>query len=111
MQFATLNTISYADMPRESLSQSTSLGGIAQQLTMGLGVAVSVALLNLFAGAGATLTPLAFRGTFIVLAAITLLAAPGFRALRLSDGAGAIPALPMRPIRPGSRPQPAYIAE
>jgi EmrB/QacA subfamily drug resistance transporter len=111
MQFATLNTISYADMPRESLSQSTSLGGIAQQLTMGLGVAVSVALLNGFAGAGAPLTPLAFRGTFVVLAVITLLAAPGFRALRRADGAGAIPPLPARAMTGATQRQPAYIVK
>ncbi len=111
MQFATLNTISYADMPRDSLSQSTSLGGIAQQLTMGLGVAASVALLNFFAGPSATLTPAAFRGTFIALAVITLAAAPGFRALRRTDGASAIPVLPARPIRPGSLGQHAYIHE
>jgi EmrB/QacA subfamily drug resistance transporter len=108
MQFATLNTISYADMPREWLSQSTSLGGIAQQLTMGLGIAVSVALLNMFADGAASLTQTAFRATFAVLALVTLAAAPGFCVLRRADGASAIPPLPVRRRRSGVLHEHAY---
>ena len=53
IQYLALNTISYADVPRAMLSRSTSVGGVAQQLARGFGVAIGAALLALVAGAGA----------------------------------------------------------
>jgi Putative zinc dependent peptidase (DUF5700) len=41
------NTLSYADIPAASLSQATSLGGLAQQLTVSFGVSFGAALLDL----------------------------------------------------------------
>ncbi len=92
MQFATLNTLSYADIPRERLSSSTSFGGVVQQITMGLGVSISAALLQTFSGPAGIIAPSAFRITFIVLAVIAFIAAGGFLLLRSQDGSSALPA-------------------
>ncbi len=99
MQFTTLNTLSYADIPRERLSSSTSLGGVAQQITMGLGVSISAALLQGFTGPEAVLAPPAFRATFAVLAVVTLIATGGFMLLSPQDGDRALPAT-VRSARP-----------
>jgi EmrB/QacA subfamily drug resistance transporter len=99
MQFATLNTLSYADIPRERLSQSTSLGGIAQQITMGLGVSISAALLNVFSAGSGTVTLPAFAQTILILAGITLLSALGFLRLGPQDGARALPPARGRRVR------------
>jgi EmrB/QacA subfamily drug resistance transporter len=90
MQFATLNTLSYADIPRERLSLSTSFGGVAQQITMGLGVAIGAALLQGFS-ANTALTTNDFRVTYAILSAITLLSGFGFLRLGRHDGAQAVP--------------------
>jgi EmrB/QacA subfamily drug resistance transporter len=91
MQFATLNTLSYADIPRERLSSSTSLGGVVQQITMGFGVSISAALLQAFSGPTGLIDPAAFRTTFIVLAVIAFIATGGFLTLRPQDGSPALP--------------------
>lgn len=91
LQFTTLNTLSYADIPRERLGSSTSLGGLLQQITMGFGVSVTAALLQALSGPGEGIAPLAFRVTLITLAALSVLAAVGFLALAPRDGHRAIP--------------------
>ena len=50
IQYLGLNTISYADVPAPVLSKSTSVGGVAQQLARGFGIAVGAALLAIIAG-------------------------------------------------------------
>ncbi len=48
-QFMTTNTLTYADTPAAKLSRSTSLGGVVQQLTVSVGVAIAAALLGVLA--------------------------------------------------------------
>jgi len=50
VQYLGLNAVSYADVPAPLLSKSTSVGGVAQQLARGFGVAVGAALLAVIAG-------------------------------------------------------------
>ena len=69
------------------LSRSTSLSGMAQQLSMGLGVSFSAALLQVIAGPGALPSPNVFRLVLICVALITLAAGPAFLLLRAEDGA------------------------
>ena len=52
-QFITTNTLTYADMPASTLSRSTSLGGVIQQLTISFGVSIAAVLLARGGGAGA----------------------------------------------------------
>jgi len=87
IQFNTLQSLTYADMPAEGLSKATSLGGGIQQLTMGLGISVGASLLAIVAGSESVLPAEDFRTVFLLAAAIPLLAIPGIRTLRPQDGA------------------------
>src|SRR5437660_1398954 len=49
IQYLGLKTVSYADVPPPLLSKSTSVGGVAQQLSRGFGVAVCATLLAVIA--------------------------------------------------------------
>ncbi len=85
IQYLALNTISYADVPAALLSKSTSVGGVAQQLARGFGVAVGAALLALIAGS----SPVGageFRIVFVLVALIPLASALGFLRLAAQDG-------------------------
>jgi EmrB/QacA subfamily drug resistance transporter len=86
-QFGTVQSLTYADIPAASLSRATSLGGVAQQLMMGLGVSVSAAMLGLIAGPADALTVAEFHLVFLALAFVPLLALPGFLTLTPRDGA------------------------
>ncbi len=86
-QFMTSNTLSYSDTPSEQLSRATSLGGLAQQLTVSFGVSLSAVLLGILNRHGQTLTPARFHEVFLLTALLPLLAIPGFRRLRPQDGA------------------------
>jgi EmrB/QacA subfamily drug resistance transporter len=86
IQYLGLNTISYADMPGAVLSKSTSVGGVAQQLARGFGIAIGAALLALIAGPR-MLTVEDFRLAFLLIALLPLLSALGFLRLSPVDGA------------------------
>jgi MFS family permease len=77
IQYLGLNTISYADVPAAVLSKSTGVGGVAQQLARGFGIAVGAALLALIAGPQ-SLTIDDFRLAFLLIALLPLLSAFGF---------------------------------
>jgi EmrB/QacA subfamily drug resistance transporter len=87
LQFTTLNTLIFSDMPPARFSRSTSLSGMAQQLSMGFGVSASAALLQVIAGPGALPSPGVFRLVLCCVALLTLAAGPGFLLLRPQDGA------------------------
>jgi EmrB/QacA subfamily drug resistance transporter len=86
IQYLGLNTISYADVPAPVLSKSTSVGGVAQQLARGFGIAVGAALLAVIAGPH-PVTAEDFRLAFFLIALIPLLSALGFLRLSPVDGA------------------------
>jgi len=87
VQFMSSNTLSYSDMPAEQLSRATSLGGVMQQLTVSLGVAIGAMLLELAANPSGALTAGDFHKTFLLMAIIPLAALPGFFLLKPEDGA------------------------
>jgi EmrB/QacA subfamily drug resistance transporter len=87
IQYLGLNTISYADVPPPLLSKSTSVGGVAQQLARGFGIASGAALLALIAGPARLVTAADFRLAFFLLALVPLAAALGFLRLKPEDGA------------------------
>jgi hypothetical protein len=86
IQYLGLNTISYADVPAPVLSKSTSIGGVAQQLARGFGIAVGAALLAVIAGPR-TLTISDFELAFFLVALLPLASALGFLRLAPLDGA------------------------
>jgi MFS transporter len=86
IQYLGLNTISYADVPAPVLSKSTSVGGVAQQLARGFGIAVGAALLAVIAGPR-MLTISDFELAFFLIALLPLVSALGFLRLSPVDGA------------------------
>src|SRR4029077_4972697 len=86
IQYLGLNTVSYADVPPPLLSKSTSVGGVAQQLARGFGIAVGAALLAVIAGS-AQVTIGDFALALYLIALLPLISAVGF--LRLSPLEGA----------------------
>ena len=86
IQYLGLNTISYADVPGAVLSKSTSVGGVAQQLARGFGIAIGAAMLALIAGP-TNLTVEDFRLAFFLIALLPLLSVAGFARLSPLDGA------------------------
>jgi EmrB/QacA subfamily drug resistance transporter len=85
-QFMSSNTLSYSDTPAAQLSRATSLGGVLQQLTVSFGVSLAAVLLGLVSGNTGSLTAHQFHVVFLMMAAIPLLAIPGFLFLRPEDG-------------------------
>ena len=86
-QFNSIQLLSYVDIPTPRLSQATSLGSVIQQLTMGLGVSLSAAILGLLATSNARPTVAEFHQVFLLIALLPLAALPGFLRLRPHDGA------------------------
>jgi len=89
LQFTSLNTVAFADVPLERLSAATSLYGTAQQLPPALGVVLATASLEASKhGHGhATLQATDFAAAFLVAGLVVASAAPF--ALRLPRDAGA----------------------
>jgi hypothetical protein len=89
LQFTSLNTLSFADLPPDRLAAGTAISGTVQQLSVALGVVLASATLE--AGrvmAGREAPALAdFQLGFLVAGALALLAIPS--ALRLPREAGA----------------------
>lgn len=86
-QFMATNTLTYSDIPSSSLSRSTSLGGVIQQLTISFGVSIAAALLAVVSPSHVTPSIADFHLVFVLMALVTLVSAPGF--LLLHRGAGA----------------------
>jgi EmrB/QacA subfamily drug resistance transporter len=101
VQFNSMQMLSYADMPQAKLSRATSLGSVVQQLTMGLGVSISAAMLGLLAGPSGVPTVPEFRLVFVLVGLLPLAALPGFRTLRPEDGVEVSGYRAARPARAG----------
>jgi EmrB/QacA subfamily drug resistance transporter len=86
-QFNAVQLLSFTDVPPTRLSQATSLGGVVQQLTVGVGVSLSAGLLALLGAADGRPSVAEFQSVFLWAALLPLLAIPGFLPLRPTDGA------------------------
>jgi len=89
LQFTSLNTLNFADIDAEHMSQATSFVAVMQQLSQAAGVAVAAMLLDgLRTHAGRVhLTADDFAHAFIAIALLSLLSIEAFR--RLAPDAGA----------------------
>jgi EmrB/QacA subfamily drug resistance transporter len=87
MQFTSLNTLAFSEIPTAEISAASMMHSAAQQLTFGLGIAFGAISLRIgiLLGAGQTLTD--YRIAFCIVAALALLTFPAF--LRLAHDAGA----------------------
>jgi MFS family permease len=89
LQFTALNTLAFAELPREKLSAATSFYGTAQQLPPALGIVLATASLEIsrhMAGHEALL-PSDFTAAFLIAALAVLASSPLFA--RLPKDAGA----------------------
>lgn len=89
IQFTSMNTLTLADLPAEQTSSGNGLMAVNQQLAMSLGLAVGALLLKLLSAqqwlTHGRILP-AFRASFVILGAVTLLSATIFMRLKPHDG-------------------------
>jgi MFS family permease len=87
MHFTSANALTYADVPRERVSQASTLSTVIQQVSMSLGVSFGGLLLHLTRGRSeAALVPGNFVIPFLVVGAVSLSAALLY--IRLDPNAG-----------------------
>nr|WP_326522689.1 DHA2 family efflux MFS transporter permease subunit [Azospirillum isscasi] len=72
LQFTGLNSLAYAEVPKERLSRANTLSSVMQQVSLSLGVAIGALVLHLTqsAGPGAALTPTDFVPAFLTVGAM-----------------------------------------
>jgi EmrB/QacA subfamily drug resistance transporter len=89
LQFTSINTLAYADVPEEATSRATSFASCGQQLSLSVGAGTGALLLHLIAAgpAGAAPTPADFSLAFLAIAGIA--ASAGLVFARLPADAGA----------------------
>jgi EmrB/QacA subfamily drug resistance transporter len=77
LQFTSVNSLAYADVPEKEISSASTLSNVAQQLSLALGVAVAAFVLEAVLGIKhqSVLTADEIRVAFIVVAAISTSAA------------------------------------
>ncbi len=86
LHFTSANALAYADVPREQVSQASTLSTVLQQVGMSLGVSFGGLTLHLARGQGA-LTPASFLMPFLMVGAAALFAAPFYWRLNADAGA------------------------
>jgi hypothetical protein len=89
LQFTALNTLAFADLPREKLSAGTSFYGTAQQLPPALGIVLATASLEIsrHMSSHATLLPSDFTAAFLIAGLVVLASSPLFALLPKNAGA------------------------
>lgn len=88
VQFSTMNTLTIADLRPHQTGSGNSLMAVNQQLALGIGVALSALLLQLWRSGGwdAENVHTAFRLTFVCIGLLTFAAGRIFSLLHRSDG-------------------------
>ncbi len=88
LQFTATNTVAYADIPPDTVSNASTVSVVTMQMALGLGISFGGLMLHLARGAGdAPLTPDRFMLPFIAVGVVSALAGPLYH--RLSPNAGA----------------------
>jgi EmrB/QacA subfamily drug resistance transporter len=92
LQFSALNSLAFADVPPDQMSDANTLANVAQQVTLGLGIAAAAAALRLaellHRDVAATPTLADFRTAIVIAAVMT--AVSSLDALTLSPAAGSL---------------------
>jgi EmrB/QacA subfamily drug resistance transporter len=89
IQFTAMNTISIVDLRQYHTSSGNSLVSVNQQLAIGFGIAFGLIVLKIFQGDVKLIDNEihnAFRYTFLVVGALTILSGFVFRRLHFKDG-------------------------
>jgi EmrB/QacA subfamily drug resistance transporter len=91
MQFTSLSTLAFADIPSEKLTGANTFLSAVAQMTMGMGVGVGAVILHLAAllrgGAASVLTVVDFHRAFLLVGVIALAAIVDCFKLELDAGA------------------------
>ncbi len=85
LQFTAVNALSFADVPREEMSQATTMSSVAQQLSVSLGITVGAIALELTTGGG-EIRAIDFWPAFLLIGLTTLLSVVSFRKLEQDAG-------------------------
>jgi len=86
IQFTSMNTISVADLDKDTSSEGNSMIAVTQQLSISFGISITSFLLNLMHNVPSQSNITAFKHTFIILGIITGLSSLVFTRLRKTDG-------------------------
>ena len=86
LQFTSINTVVYADIPKPRMSSATSFSSTAERFSLGAGVSLSAILLHAVTTYGARATPVDFQIVFCIVAVLAIISTPSF--FRLTRDAG-----------------------
>ncbi|MGJ8515370.1 putative transport protein HsrA [Carnimonas sp. R-84865] len=86
LQFTAMNTLTLIDLQGDNAASGNGLLAVVMQMSIGMGVSSSAALLNVFTHDDAQQTLSAFAATFICVGGMAMLAALIFLQLRPGDG-------------------------
>jgi EmrB/QacA subfamily drug resistance transporter len=86
LQFSSMNTISVADLDKNTSSEGNSMIAVTQQLSVSFGISIASFLLNIFHDIPCELGITPFRYTFVILGVITALSSLVFTRLHKTDG-------------------------
>ena len=86
LQFTSMNTISVADLDKNTSSEGNSMIAVTQQLSVSFGISIASFLLNIFHDLPCELGITPFRYTFVILGIITALSSLVFTRLHRTDG-------------------------
>jgi len=104
LQYTSMNTLVYSDVPQARVSNASSMSGTFQQLSLSVSVALAGLTTALFIPAGIRADRVAFIGgvheAFIALGVFTILSATIFATLRTTDGN----AISQRPLSEAPKP-------
>jgi MFS family permease len=89
LQFTSINAIGYADLSSKDMGSATSISGVAQQLSLSIGVAIGGFVLDAAAQwrGGGTLIAADFAPAFFVVAAVSAFSVFSFWGLKPDAGA------------------------
>ncbi len=91
IQYGSMNSLAYADLPSNRLSAASSMMSTTQQLSQSFGIAVSALLLRFYSASSTSAdqvqyTTYVFHQTFLTLGFLTLLSTLIFRMMKTGDG-------------------------
>ncbi|WP_434301361.1 DHA2 family efflux MFS transporter permease subunit [Corallococcus exiguus] len=87
LQFTATNTMAYADLPKELVSNASTVAVVTQQMALSVGISFGGLMLHVARGGGdVRLTPDRFLLPFLAIGFVSSLAGPLFRRLRPDAG-------------------------
>ncbi|ADO43043.1 MFS transporter [Ketogulonicigenium vulgare] len=105
LQFNTVNTLLYADIPKDRQSAATAFGGVGQQLSMALGISLAAVAVAQMTALGLEVQHEAISCAMLILCAITAASALIFYfCLATDDGAEAARRPPQKAASHGATP-------